>query len=138
MFEVVRLVTVLMKSTYLQIGPPVEDVDERLAVDDQRPVLRPHSPSSSPRRHLTELLRRRRHRARLLALPILDLAQVVPDRRLGRVTAPSVQLYDLHVLENKKDGKFNISSISTSWLHESRLYFMTRLPLWLTIAVRAL
>ena len=56
-------------------------------------------PPSPPRRHLAELLRRRRHRARLLALPILDLAQVVPDRRLGRVAAPRVQLYDLHVLE---------------------------------------
>ena len=101
MFEVVSRRD-CFKEIYLQIGPPVEDVDERLAVDDQRPVLRPHSPSSSspsPRRHLAELLRRRRHRARLLALPILDLAQVVTDRRLGRVAAPRVQLYDLHVLE---------------------------------------
>ena len=100
MFEVVSRRD-CFKEIYLQIGPPVEDVDERLAVDNQRPVLRPHPPSSSPspRRHLAELLRRRRHRARLLALPILDLTQVVTDRRLGRVAAPRVQLYDLHVLE---------------------------------------
>ena len=85
--------------TDLQIRPPVQDVDERLAVDDQRPVLRT-SPDTSG--HFAELLGGRDHGARLLVL-LLDVVQVVPDRRLGRVAAPRVQLYDLHFLEKSSN-----------------------------------
>ena len=99
---------ILEQLIYLQISPPVQDVDERLPVDHQSPVL---GTRPLPGGHLAELLGGRDHRARLLVL-LLNVVQMVPDRRLGRVAAPRVQLYDLHFLEKNSNKIYQISAIS--------------------------